>query len=114
MTANLHYQRFEDIDLSDMFFDSLKNDYKEFSSWFKKKGAEHAYTFSADGKALDGFLYLKKETGEIADVDPALPARQRLKIGTFKINPHGTRLGERFMKKVFDHAMAEKVSEIYV
>jgi hypothetical protein len=34
---NLEYLRFKDVDLNDVFFDSLKNDYAEFSTWFKKK-----------------------------------------------------------------------------
>lgn len=45
---------------------------------------------------------------------PALPAGKRIKIGTLKINPHGTRLGERFIKKAFDHAINQGVSEIYL
>ena len=45
---------------------------------------------------------------------PVLPEMPRLKIGTFKILAHGTRLGERFMKKVFDHALAAGVKQIYV
>jgi len=111
---NLELKKFRDIDLADPFFDSLKSDYKEFSNWFEKKAAESAYAFYNDDGDLDGFLYLKVEDGVVTDVTPALPAARRLKIGTMKINPHGTRLGERFVKKVFDHAIFEGVDEIYV
>ena len=31
---NLIYSKFSEIDLNDPFFDSLKDDYKEFSDWF--------------------------------------------------------------------------------
>lgn len=31
-----------------------------------------------------------------------------------KINAHGTKLGERFIKKIFDHAISERAEEIYV
>ena len=111
---NLSYELFAQINIEDPFFDSLKADYAEFGVWFARKAAERAYVSRGDKKDVEGFLYLKTEDGEVADVTPALPKMPRLKIGTFKINAHGTRLGERFMKKVFDHALAAGVRQIYV
>ena len=110
----LKMKKFSDIDISDTFFDSLKEDYAEFNQWFSKKGNEDAYVFYDNQKLILGFLYLKIETGEVSDVVPPLPRKKRLKIGTFKIIPHGTRLGEHFMKKVFDNAVELSVEEIYV
>lgn len=112
----LKYQHFNDINLNDCFFESLKKDYKEFSSWFMKKAQqqEKAYVFYNEENNIDGFLYLKKEVGAIDDIVPALPALRRLKVGTFKINSHGTRLGEKFIKKIFDYAIEYNFSEIYV
>ncbi|WP_370528719.1 N-acetyltransferase family protein [Achromobacter sp. ACM04] len=112
----LEHRRFSDINLSDSFFDSLKADYAEFSDWFQRKVAsgEMAYVFYSDDSILDGFLYLKIESDAIVDVTPPLPALSRVKVGTFKINAHGTKLGERFLKKVFDHAIDQRVEEIYV
>ena len=40
---NLIYSKFSEIDLNDPFFDSLKDDYKEFSDWFKRKANDYAY-----------------------------------------------------------------------
>lgn len=111
---NLRLLKFRDIDLSDPFFDSLKADYEEFPNWFSRKAEDSAYVFYNETGALDGFLYLKIEDGGLDDVTPPLPPATRLKIGTFKINPHGTRLGERFMKKAFDHALHSQVDEMYV
>lgn len=111
---NLSYQFFRDVSLDDPFFDSLKNDYKEFYQWFLKKANEKAYVFYNHENKIDGFLYLKIENEAVNDVTPKLPIANRLKLGTFKINPHGTRLGERFIKKVFDHAFTVGVTEIYV
>lgn len=106
-------KRFSDISLDDPFFDSLKSDYKEFPKWFMKKAGEQAYVMERNG-AIEAFLYLKVENGPVKDVVPVLPPARRLKVGTMKINPHGTRLGERFIKKIFDFAMSEGVDEIYV
>ncbi len=112
--TNLVLRKFSEIDLSDPFFDSLKNDYAEFSEWFARKSTDSAYVFYGDNTTIEGFLYLKEETEELRDIDPPLPRAARLKIGTFKINPHGTRLGERFLKKIFDHAIAGSIEELYV
>lgn len=111
---DLSYTKFCDIDLSDPFFNSLKTDYSEFESWFKRKSSESAYILKNPSGLLDGFLYLKVESDALNDVDPPLPLARRIKIGTLKINPHGTRLGERFIKKAFDHALMLEVSQIYV
>lgn len=107
-------EHFEHIELSDPFFDSLKADYSEFSDWFRGKGHAPAYVSRNESAAIDGFLYVKIETGPVLDVSPALPPMRRLKVGTMKIVPHGTRLGERFVKKIFDHAVAESVDQVYV
>lgn len=106
-------EKFKDVDLSDPFFDSLKADYKEFPEWFARKGEEQAYVFKTQS-GIDGFLYLKIEEDAVTDVTPPLPPAKRLKVGTMKINAHGTKLGERFIKKIFDHAISEATSEIYV
>jgi hypothetical protein len=111
---NLERLRFRDINLADPFFDSLKAGYAEFPQWFAKKANDFAYVFKNNQGAIDGFLYLKVEDGPVTDVVPALPPARRLKIGTLKINAHGTKLGERFVKKVFDHAIFERVDEVYV
>ena len=105
---------FSQMDLNDHFFDSLKADYREFPAWFAKKANDHAYVFRSDSGQIDGFLYVKVEDGPLLDVNPPLPPARRLKVGTLKINPHGTKLGERFIKKVIDHALIEDVSQAYV
>lgn len=114
--SNLIYTNFKDINLNDHFFDSLKQDYKEFPEWFKKKSNnnEGAFVFINYRGLLDGFLYLKIENEALNDIVPPLPTKKRLKIGTLKINPHGTRLGERFIKKVFDISLIRNIDEIYV
>lgn len=112
--ALLRCERFRGISLDDPFFASLKADYREFADWFSKKGDQQAFTFRNGAGLLDGFLYLKVEDGPVLDTIPPLPPSRRLKVGTFKVNPHGTRLGERFMKRAFDVAVDHGVSALYV
>lgn len=109
----LELKKFKEIDLNDQFFDSLKNDYKEFEEWFKKKSSNNAYVLLEDGN-LHGFLYLKVENGPITDIEPVILKEKVLKIGTFKINPHGTKLGERFIKKALDFAIVNNVELCYL
>ncbi|MDI6796820.1 MAG: hypothetical protein QMD09_07740 [Desulfatibacillaceae bacterium] len=110
---DLEIRQFKDIDLDDPFFDSLKQDYKEFVEWFDRKAGESAYVYYNKSNKIEGILYLKDENESLNDVNPPLRKEKRIKIGTFKINPHGTLLGERFVKKVFDHAISKGVYEIY-
>lgn len=39
---------------------------------------------------------------------------KRVKLGTFKIDAHGTKLGERFIRIMFQFAMRNKLKEVYV
>src|SRR5258706_8627350 len=111
----LRIKKFSSINLDDPFFDSLKSDYKEFPDWFSKKADASAFVFeNSTGTGLEGFMYLKTESGPITDVAPPLQPAHRVKIGTFKINPHGTRLGERFLKRAVDYAIDIAATSMYV
>lgn len=115
MSEQFLYKSFNEININDTFFDSLKNDYTEFEDWFNKKRKcnENAFIQVING-SLEGFLYLKEEIGPIDDISPILNCNKALKIGTFKIVPHGTRLGERFIKKSIDFAIDKGIDYIYV
>lgn len=103
------------INLQDPFFDSFREDYPGFDNWFNKKSDEIAYVTINKGKILS-FLFLKVEGKEenYSDISPVMLPKKRLKIRTFKVESNGVRLGERFLKIVFDNALANKVDEIYV
>ena len=114
---NVQKLKFGRINLDDDFFESLKEDYVDFAKWFIKKFDDEAYiTVNANNGLLLSFLYLKvEEKGEnYSDITPFFAPRKRLKIGTFKVINNGFRLGERFIKIIFDNALKNKVDEIYV
>ena len=114
MSDVIRPQLFKELDVTDPFFDTLRGSYLEFTDWFNRKGDEVALvTYDTTGSIV-GFLYLKIETGPITDINPPLNSGLSLKIGTFKINPHNTKLGERYMKKVFDKALTSGIKNIYV
>jgi predicted nucleic acid-binding protein len=99
------------------FFESFRQDYggDAFDRWFARKADETAYVCH-QGNDLVAFLYLKVEGAEenYSDIEPRFPPKRRLKIGTFKVEMNGFKLGERFLKIIFDNALRQNVEEIYV
>ncbi|MCB5442401.1 GNAT family N-acetyltransferase [[Ruminococcus] lactaris] len=103
MPGKFSLRSFTDIDLSDSFFNSLKNDYQgsskttEFNAWFKAKAAEgrSALVFD-DEEGLGAFIAIKHECERIELDEKTMPAIERMKISTFLISPRyrGQRLGE--------------------
>ena len=114
---NVQKLKFGRIDLNDAFFNSLKDDYVGFDKWFVKKYDEEAYiTLNSNNGMLLSFLYLKveDENENYSNMNPIFLPKRRLKIGTFKVICNGFRLGERFVKIIFDNALKNHVQEIYV
>ncbi len=113
---NLFFRKFNEVDLADPFFDSLKHDYAEFEDWFNRKSENTALVLYNEHNQIEGFLYVKQEAGPGDDTNPLLPNTYHLKVGTFKFNPQGTRRGDRYIKKIFDMALAPEsnYSDIYV
>lgn len=107
---------FEHVDVSDPFFDSFKNDYSGFEKWFHSKFDKTCYV-CYDEDDLTAFLYIKIEDAgseSYSDIKPIFDQKKRLKIGTLKVESNGYKIGERFLKIVFDNALQYEVEEIYV
>lgn len=105
--------QFKDLNFEDPFFKSLSDDYPGFKEWFERKGNEKAFIFKENG-LIDGFLYLKDEDESDESIDPPFSKKRRLKIGTLKINAHGTVLGQRFMGIILRKMIEERFNEVYV
>lgn len=106
---------FGSLNLKDPFFDTFREDYAGFDNWFNKKADEICYVCYNDN-VLSAFLYIKGEdqNENYSEITPIFKKRKRLKIGTFKVINNGVRIGERFLKIVFDNAFKNAVEEIYV
>lgn len=107
---------FGKVNLKSEFFNSFRRDYKEFDNWFRKKSNDEAYICKDDKDNIQGFLYLKIEgkNENYDNIQPKFLPKKRLKIGTFKVISTGFRLGERFIKIIFDNAIKQNVDEIYI
>lgn len=108
---------FGEIDVKLHFFDTFREEYdgEAFNRWFSRKADEPAYV-CFEANELVAFLYLKVEGPDenYGDIEPRLKPKKRLKIGTFKVELNGYKLGERFLKIIFDNALQQRVDEIYV
>lgn len=108
-------KKFSEINLDDPFFDSLKGDYQGFEDWFHRKANEDVLVQLDDDQHVQAFLYLKAEKDQSPEgVSPGLPRCNWLKVGTFKVNSHDTRLGDRFIKKIMDAAIYGDFDKVYV
>lgn len=106
------------IELEDTFFDSLKNDYKGFEDWYKKKSQEgkKAYITRDDQNNVSSFLMIKTEdrNEDYSNFKEPFKKNIRLKIATFKVANTGNKIGESYIKIIIDEAIKNKVDEIYV
>lgn len=114
-TLSVKKEYFGNIKIKDSFFDSFREDYLGFDDWFNSKSEKISYICSYEGE-INAFLFIKPEdeTENYSDITPILPPKKRLKIGTFKVTANGFKLGERFLKIIFDNAFKQRADEIYV
>ncbi len=110
----IQLKQIRNLNFNDIFFDSLRESYPGFDEWLEKKGNNGEYAYVLEQNGLQGFLYLKEEYEDDSTITPRFCKKKRLKVGTFKINPHGTKLGERFIKIIIDEMMNRNIGESYV
>lgn len=98
-----------------IFLTVFRLDYEEFNSWFNSKSEDPCYVCYSDGH-LTAFLFVKieNETENYSNINPVFEPKKRLKIGTLKVTGNGYKIGERFLKTIFDNAYQFRVKEIYV
>ncbi len=106
---------FAEVDVKDTFFDTFREDYIEFDEWFNSKSEDPCYVCYSDGN-LTAFLFVKieNENENYSNINPVFEPKKRLKIGTLKVSGNGYKIGERFLKTIFDNAIQFGVKEIYV
>lgn len=108
---------FGEISIKDPFLKDFIKDYKpEFLNWFERKKGDEVYISQTEDKELKALLKLKIEFEDenYADIIPHFNPAKRLKICSFKVDYNGEKLGERFIRIIFEKAIENKVDEIYV
>ena len=111
----VYQEYFGNINLTSDFFNTFREDYTDFDRWFNNKSDQIAYV-SIAGEDIVAFLYLKVEDQKevYSDISPIFKPAKRLKIGSFKVRLNGYKIGERFVKIIFDNALRFDVDEVYV
>lgn len=104
------------IDISDDFFDSLRDGYPEFNKWWREKcigNRRPCWVVYDDGK-LAALIVRKDETA--GDTDAITKVSQILKICTFKVRPEkrGIKLGELLLKQVLWFAQSNQYDLAYL
>lgn len=104
------------IDLSDEFFDSLRDGYPEFDDWWRQKciGGRRPCWVVYDNDQLSGLVVRKKETSE--STDAITKSASILKICTFKVRPEkrGVKLGELLLKQALWFAQSNSYDLAYL
>nr|WP_255626568.1 GNAT family N-acetyltransferase [Phyllobacterium sp. KW56] len=104
-----------EIDLSDTIFDSIREDYDGFDSWFAKCRTEKRKCWIInDESTIAGICIFNDETDR-QKVWP-LAGQKILKICTFKISEkyRGGRLGEQFVRQILWYAYENRYESIYL
>lgn len=104
------------IQLSDTFFDSLREGYPEFNEWWQNKCiAERRPCWVVyDDDEIAGLVVRKDERGN--DTDATQKLDKILKISTFKVSPEkrGIKLGELLLKKILWFAQKNHYDLAYI
>lgn len=118
MKEKICYERLTNININDNFFESLKNDYKNFEKWFlmKRDKDYSAYVLKDDNNKLKAFLLLKIEDEQENYTNFKIPfdKQKRLKICTFKIQLKGKGIASEFLKIITNEARKNNATEIYI
>lgn len=109
--------KFGILDYNDPFFDSFRQDYLPYYRlWFQKKAEDEVYVAKDGDGHLRGLLKLKieKTDEDYGDIIPLFNPAYRLKICSFKAHFIAQKLGQRFMRIVFETALSNHIDEIYM
>lgn len=103
------------LSLSDPIFNTLKADYEEFETWFKKisRAGRKCWVHYNSDESIGALLIYKIED-EPLDTIPPFPKKKRVKISTFIVSHIGQKIGELFIKLAVDIAIKNKTEEIYL
>lgn len=113
----IHKVKFGTLNFKDPFFDSFKLDYNPYyTEWFHKKAEDYVYAAHDVYGDIRGLLKLKIEDASEIDtsIDPQMRPARRLKICSLKAHITRQKLGQRFMRIIFETALTNKVDEIYI
>lgn len=107
-------KQLKDLDINDRFFDSLKNEYKDFIIWFNNHLDRKAYITFQDNK-IASILILKIEdkSENYKDFNKEFKPSKRLKICTLKVDVKFKNIGTKYLELAYNETLKNNVNEIY-
>ena len=112
---DIEVKQFKDLDINDNFFDSLKNEYKDFTIWYNNHQDRKVYVTFQDNK-ITSILILKIEekSENYKDFNKEFKPLKRLKICTLKVDDKFKNIGTKYLELAYSVALKNNVNEIYI
>lgn len=105
-------------ELSQTFFDSLRDGYNGFDGWFREKAREgrRSWVYRDESGHLCAVCIYHIQTDEVITDDGASLAGQALKLCTFKVGDgvRGRKIGELFLKAAFRYAAERQCEHLFI
>ena len=115
ISSHLYIKKLADLNLRDPFFDSLKSDYEGFESWVERNPTRECYVQERiEAGGIEGLLVLKEESAPFSDIKPIPQWESALKVCTFKIDGHNTRLGQLFVQLILKKQVMSNLRYSYL
>ena len=104
------------IDLSNVFFTSLRDGYPEFDDWFDKRCARNARDawICKEDAEIHAICIYKTETDPIVNKEDSALRGKVLKLCTFKVAKTGNKIGELLLKQAFSFAIEYQLDYMYL
>jgi len=104
------------LDVSDPIFDSLKEDYPNFTDWLESHPDRTAWINRNPDGSLGALLILKPNEVQEIGVEPVLGPERRLKISTLKVSEDrwGSKIGELLISIAIREALYEGNEVMYL
>ncbi len=106
-----------EIDVHQPFFDSLRNSYSDYNTWYQNKALERRKAWCvSENQLVDAIcIYKLEESPEITDSVLKLNG-STLKLCTFKVGEsvRGRKLGERLLHCAFKYAVEKNIAYVYL
>jgi len=104
--------------LSDDFFNSLREGYKDFDQWFRRKSRDgtHAWVAWEQSNKLGAVCIYDQQQNEIIIRNGSPLNGTALKLCTFKVgnSVRGRKIGELFLKAAFRYATSNRIEYIFI
>ena len=104
-----------EIDVEDIFFDSLRLGYPDFNNWYNRKAAEDRQAWVIlSNNSIRALCVFKEEHDEVVTSDDEVLHGKSLKLCTFKVAELGKKFGERLLFVAFNFAIENEIDYVYI